>query len=100
VRSQPSNDAAAGREAYPLHGTLTVPLPKGKTMTTSHLDLPAAGETFTIGITITTSDDDTLDLMIETLEAFAKGDLRDILATADPLAKVMVDTNEGTVIWC
>jgi hypothetical protein len=51
-----------------------------------------------VGLTVTTQDDATLDAVLEALEAFGKGELRDLIH--DPLAEVMVDTSEGDVIWC
>lgn len=53
-----------------------------------------------VGITVTTDDDDTLDAVLEFFENVGKGDLRTLLENHDPIAKVMVDTTEGDVIWC
>lgn len=53
-----------------------------------------------VGITITTDDDDTADAVLEFLEDFAKGDLRNFLALHDPLVKVLVDDSNGYSVWC
>lgn len=55
---------------------------------------------FVVGFTITTSDEDTHDIVMDALEAFGKGELRDILSTLDPLADVVLDTSEGMTIVC
>lgn len=66
----------------------------------SPLDRPADAHNHSVSLVIETSDDDTFDAMIDALEAFAKGELRDILSTMDPLVTVEVSTNDGISIGC
>lgn len=53
-----------------------------------------------VGFTITTSDDDTLDIVMDALEEFGKTTLRDILSIHDPLATVILDSSDGLTIKC
>lgn len=53
-----------------------------------------------IALSIDTDDDDTLDRLLELLEDFARGPVRSLLNSADPLAIAMVATSEGDATYC
>jgi hypothetical protein len=54
---------------------------------------------YSVSFTVTTSDEDTLDIMLDTLEAFAP-DVREILSSHDPLATVLLTSSDGLTIKC
>jgi len=58
------------------------------------------GVVHTVGITITTGDDDTHDMLLDFLEAFGRGDLRDFLSNHDPLSEVILDSSDGVTVVC
>lgn len=54
-----------------------------------------------LGISVTSSDDDTADQVLLLLEDFARGPFRDALDHPNPDSlRIRIDATDGTVIWC